>query len=79
MTDENRRERARKSTEVGYVKAARLVVRPGAVQPLRMMAWKWDLAHARGMRQRTFAATVLAFMLGLAISLAWSLVGSYGF
>jgi hypothetical protein len=31
------------------------------------------------MRQRTFAATVLAFMLGLAISLAWSLVGTYGF
>jgi len=59
--------------------AARLVVRPGAVQPLRMMAWKCDLAHARGMRQRTVAATVLAFMLGLAISLAWSLVGSYGF
>jgi nitrate reductase NapE component len=60
-------------------RAVRLVVRPGAVHPLRMMAWKCDLAHARGMRQRTFAATVLAFMLGLAISLAWSLVGSYGF
>jgi hypothetical protein len=31
------------------------------------------------MRQRTLAASVLAFMLGLAISLAWSLVASYGF
>jgi hypothetical protein len=31
------------------------------------------------MRQRTLAASVLAFMLGLAISLAWSLVGRYGF
>jgi hypothetical protein len=31
------------------------------------------------MRQRTFAATVLAFVLGLAISLAWSLVGLHGF
>jgi uncharacterized membrane protein len=31
------------------------------------------------MRQKTFAATVLAFILGLAISFAWSLVGSYGF
>jgi hypothetical protein len=40
------------------------VVRPCAVHPLRMMAWKGDLAHARGMRQRTFAATVLAFLLG---------------
>jgi hypothetical protein len=59
--------------------AVRLVVRPGAVHPLRMMAWKGDLAHSRGMRQRTLAATVLAFMLGLAISLAWSLVASYGF
>ena len=59
--------------------AARLVVRPGAVHPLRMMTWKCDLAHSRGMRQRTLAATVLAFMLGLAISLAWSLVGSHGF
>jgi hypothetical protein len=62
-----------------WSEAARLVVRPCAVHPLRMMAWTCDLAHSRGMRQRTFAATVLAFMLGLAISLAWSLVGSYGF
>jgi uncharacterized membrane protein len=31
------------------------------------------------MRQRTLAATVLAFVLGLAISFAWSLAGSYGF
>ena len=60
-------------------RAARLIVRPGAVHPLRMMAWKGDLPHSWGMRQRTFAATVLAFMLGLAIALAWSLVGSYGF
>jgi hypothetical protein len=57
----------------------RLVVRPGAVHPLRMMAWKGDLAHSWGMRQRTLAATVLAFMLGLAISLAWSLAGLHGF
>jgi hypothetical protein len=32
-----------------------------------------------GMRQRTFAASALAFGLGLVISLAWSLVGAYGF
>jgi nitrate reductase NapE component len=31
------------------------------------------------MRQRTFAASALAFVLGLVISLAWSLVGGYGF
>jgi hypothetical protein len=31
------------------------------------------------MRQRTIAATVLAFMLGLAIALVWSLAKSYGF
>jgi hypothetical protein len=31
------------------------------------------------MRQRTLAATVLAFVLGLAIALAWSLIGSYSF
>jgi hypothetical protein len=31
------------------------------------------------MRQRTVAAIVLAFVLGLAISLAWSLVGLHGF
>jgi hypothetical protein len=55
------------------------MVRPGAVHPLRMMAWKGDLAHSWGMRQRTLAATVLAFMLGLAISLAWSLAGLHGF
>jgi hypothetical protein len=59
--------------------AARLVVRPEAVHLLRMMAWKGDLAHSWGMRQRTVAATVLAFVLGLAISLAWSLVGLHGF
>jgi hypothetical protein len=31
------------------------------------------------MRQRTFTASVLAFALGLAISVAWSLVGGDGF
>jgi hypothetical protein len=30
------------------------------------------------MRQRTFAASALAFTLGLAIALAWSLVGGQG-
>jgi hypothetical protein len=67
-----------KSAEAGYVRGGPARVRPRAVHPLPMMAWKCDLAHSRGMRQGTFAATVLAFMLGLAISLAWSLVGSYG-
>jgi hypothetical protein len=31
------------------------------------------------MRQRTFAASALAFGLGLAIALAWSLVSGGGF
>jgi hypothetical protein len=30
------------------------------------------------MRRRTFVAFALAFGLGLAISLVWSLVGGYG-
>jgi hypothetical protein len=30
------------------------------------------------MRQRTLEASVLAFLLGLVISLAWSLLGGYG-
>jgi hypothetical protein len=30
------------------------------------------------MRQRTLEASALAFVLGLALSLAWSLVGGYG-
>jgi hypothetical protein len=59
--------------------ADRLVVRPGAVHPILMIALKSELAQSRGLRQSTFAATVVGFMLGLAISLAWSLVGSYGF
>jgi hypothetical protein len=31
------------------------------------------------MRQRTAAASALAFVLGLVISLAWSLLGGHGF
>jgi hypothetical protein len=31
-----------------------------------------------GMRQRTLEASVLAFLLGLVVSLAWSLLGGYG-
>jgi hypothetical protein len=46
-----------------------------------MRAWDHDLAQTLRMRQRTVAAIFLAFVLGLAISLAWSLVGfgGYGF
>jgi hypothetical protein len=31
------------------------------------------------MRNRTMSAAALAFVLGLVISLAWSLVGGHGF
>lgn len=36
------------------------------------------LTQACGMRRRTFVAFALAFGLGLAISLVWSLVRGYG-
>jgi hypothetical protein len=37
------------------------------------------LYQTRNMRQRTVSASALAFLLGLAVSLAWSLAGGYGF
>jgi hypothetical protein len=37
------------------------------------------LSQARSMRNRILSAAALAFGLGLAISLAWSLVGGHGF
>jgi hypothetical protein len=43
------------------------------------MARRGRCAKLCSMRQRTLMASALAFGLGLAISLAWSLVGGRGF
>jgi hypothetical protein len=56
--------------------AARLVVRPERF----ILCGGWLEVRSDpflGMRQRSIAATVLARVLGLAISLAWSLLGSH--
>ena len=49
--------------------------------PIRVMAWnlvRRILCRMRYLRHRTLAASALAFVVGLVLSLAWSVLESIG-
>jgi hypothetical protein len=63
--------------DVGRIQAHRRLQASSRIRILIFLALP-RVVGRHSMRQRTLEASVLAFLLGLVISLAWLLLGGYG-